>query len=113
LIIVRQCWRFFLTLVATLAFAETSSAADLPGAPVNPPAVAPSFDWSCLYLGIEGGGGNGSSKKASVAARARVNLGLMVRLAAVPSDIISNGAASSQVLKAIFHGAALPAKRVA
>jgi outer membrane immunogenic protein len=46
-----------------LAIVETGSAADLPGTPLNPPAVVPGFSWSGFYLGVEGGGGFGSSQK--------------------------------------------------
>lgn len=53
--------------LTSLAFAESSTAADLPASPPTPsvsvPAIAPVPDWSGFYLGIEGGGVFGSSKK--------------------------------------------------
>jgi outer membrane immunogenic protein len=63
LVTVRHCWAVILSFVATLVFAETVSAADLPGAPVNPPGVIAAPDWSGFYLGVEGGDGFGNSRK--------------------------------------------------
>ena len=50
--------------VAALVVAQSATAADLSVAPLYkapPPAMAPAYNWSGFYLGINGGGGWGHS----------------------------------------------------
>jgi outer membrane immunogenic protein len=50
--------------VAALALAQSATAADLSVAPLYkapPPVMAPAYNWSGFYLGINGGGGWGHS----------------------------------------------------
>ncbi len=52
-------------VVGMLVAAHTASAADLSLAPLYkapPPAMAPAYNWSGFYLGINGGGGWGDSR---------------------------------------------------
>jgi outer membrane immunogenic protein len=51
-------------VVAALVVAQSATAADLSVAPLYkapPPAIAPAYNWSGFYLGINGGGGWGHS----------------------------------------------------
>lgn len=58
--------RVIVACVAVVALGGTAAAADLPPAPgpapyYKAPAYAPAYNWSGFYLGINGGGGWGSS----------------------------------------------------
>jgi outer membrane immunogenic protein len=64
---VRKGCVVFLSFIATSIALEIASAADLPAASVSAPLITPAFDWSGFYLGIEGGGGIGSSSKSFIA----------------------------------------------
>jgi outer membrane immunogenic protein len=62
----------FVCLVATAAFGRAVQAADLPAAPVYQPAAAPAtvavpvYNWSGIYVGLNGGYGFGQSSPMSL-----------------------------------------------
>jgi len=66
--------------VGALMSAQCASAADLSVAPLYkapPPAMAPAYNWSGFYLGINGGGGWGHSNWDASATRINTSGGLV------------------------------------
>jgi|HubBroStandDraft_2_1064218.scaffolds.fasta_scaffold18568_2 outer membrane immunogenic protein len=66
--------------VAALVVAQSATAADLSVAPLYkapPPAMAPAYNWSGFYLGINGGGGWGHSSWDTSATRVNTSGGLV------------------------------------
>jgi outer membrane immunogenic protein len=66
--------------VAALVVAQSATAADLSVAPLYkapPPAMAPAYNWSGFYLGINGGGGWGHSSWDTSATRINTSGGLV------------------------------------
>ena len=66
--------------VAALVTAQCAAAADLSVAPLYkapPPAIAPAYNWSGFYLGINGGGGWGHSNWNTSADRIGLSGGLV------------------------------------
>jgi outer membrane immunogenic protein len=66
--------------VAALFVAQSATAADLSVAPLYkapPPAMAPAYNWSGFYLGINGGGGWGHSNWDTSATRVNTSGGLV------------------------------------
>ncbi|TFV41207.1 hypothetical protein [Bradyrhizobium niftali] len=58
--------KILLSTVALIALAIPASAADLAARPYTkapPPVVAPIYDWSGLYIGINGGGSGSKSAR--------------------------------------------------
>ena len=96
--------RVFLASVALMALTGAAAAADLPPASApyyKAPYAAPYYNWTGLYLGVNGGGGFGSSTWDSPAASI-----LPVRLPAAPSATITSTAVPSSAPKATLIGAA-------
>jgi outer membrane immunogenic protein len=109
---VRHCWTVVFSSFATLAFAEIGSAADLPAAPVNPPAVVAAPDWSAFYLGIEGGGGIGSSDRHFFIGTSTGNFEVDGAIAGGTVGYNKQWGNLVGGLEGDFHGAALTAERV-
>src|SRR6202035_3074212 len=66
--------------VGALLSAQCASAADLSVAPLfkaPPPAMAPAYNWSGFYLGVNGGGGWGQSYLGTNTDRIRTSRGLV------------------------------------
>jgi outer membrane immunogenic protein len=66
--------------VAALVVAQSATAADLSVAPLYkapPPAMAPAYNWSGFYLGINGGGGWGHSNWDTSSDRVGLSGGLV------------------------------------
>ena len=65
--------RLFLALVSVAALTGTAAAADLsrpmPAPYYKAPIVAPMFSWTGFYIGLNGGGGFGSSSWDSTGSR--------------------------------------------
>jgi outer membrane immunogenic protein len=73
--------RIFLAAALTAAMSTMALAADMPMKAAPTPAIAPAYDWTGFYLGIEGGGGRADTRhtnanNGATSGEARINGGL-------------------------------------